>query len=286
MKNVVKYHNYLNSLQFKDFTAADYNFFMYLCSVMKDKGTEEMSFSAAELKECAEYKRNSTIEEFNAVLDSMNEKLLSMKAHLETDTELVRFVLFPTFRINKETGMLTVRVNKDFQFLLNELSKSFTRFELQEFTKLNSKYSKNLYRLLKQYRSTGEYFVKVDELRKLLGCPEKHTNKQLMQAIIAPAVKELQKDFPTLACEPIRARTKGRPVTGYHFTFEADNGQIPGQTTIDEAAEEVRRYKAKKTREQTKKNAFNDFQQRQEDEDLDAIMMKRTQAKYGKREGD
>ena len=266
MNEIVKYNNYMNALDFKGFTAADFDFFMYLCATMKDKGTEEMTFTAAELKECAGYSRNVTLEEFKQILDRMNEKLLSMKAHLETDTELVRFVLFPTFRINKESGMLTVRVNKDFQFLLNELTKNFTQFELAEFTELNSKYSKTLYRLLKQFRSTGEYHVRVDDLRMLLGCPTSYNNKQLMQWVISPAVAELQKDFPTLSVETIRARTKGRPVTGYHFTFEVD-GQIPGQSTLDEAQAEMDKYKATKTGSGRKKNSFTDFSQRKYDYD-------------------
>ena len=62
-----------------------------------------------------------------------------------------------------------------------------------------------------------------------------------MQKIIEPSVKELQKDFPTLSCEVIRTRTKGRPVAGYYFTFEAD-GQIPGQMTMDQAAEVMKQY--------------------------------------------
>lgn len=267
MKNeIVKYANYMNALDFHGFNAADFDFFMYLCSQMKDKGVEEMSFSMIELRECVGYRRKGSTEDFVRLLDEMNDKLLSMRAHLETSTELVRFVLFPTFRINKETGMLTVRVNKDFQFLLNDLTKNFTRFDLEDFTALSSKYSKTLYRLLKQFRSTGEYHVKVDELRKLLGCPESYSNKYLMRDIITPAIAELQKDFPTLTCEAVRARTKGRPVTGYHFTFEVD-GQIPGQSTLDEAQAEMDKYKATKTGSGRKKNSFTDFSQRKYDYD-------------------
>ena len=137
MKNeIVKYANYMNALDFHGFNAADFDFFMYLCSQMKDKGVEEMSFSMIELRECVGYRRKGSTEDFVRLLDEMNDKLLSMRAHLETSTELVRFVLFPTFRINKETGMLTVRVNKDFQFLLNDLTKNFTRFDLEDLSLL------------------------------------------------------------------------------------------------------------------------------------------------------
>ena len=112
----------------------------------------------------------------------------------------------------------------------------------------------------------AEYHVKIDELRKLLCIQEKYTNKQLMQSVIAPAVKELQKDFPLLNCETTRARTKGRPLTAFHFTFDVD-GQIPGQTTIDEAQAEMEKYKATKTGSGRKKNSFNDFEQRKIDFD-------------------
>ena len=154
---------------------------------------------------------------------------------------------------------------------------------MQEFTELSSKYSKTLYRLLKQYRSTGEYHVKIGELRKLLGCPDTYENKMFMARVITPAIKELQKDFPLLKCEPMRARTKGRPITGYHFTFEAD-GQIPGQTTIDQAAEEMERYKAAKasTKAKTKKNSFTDFEQRQRSiSDYDNLERRLVQQQFG-----
>ena len=284
MEKMVKYHNYMNALDFKGFKSSDYDFLMYLCAQMRDHDEDVMSFSMNEIRNVTGFDYHASSAQFSEILEGMNKKLMQVTAKVRDGSKTIMFVLFPTFITDEKTNTLTVRVNPDFKFLLNEITKNFTQFELAEFVELNSKYAKTLYRLLKQYRRTGEYHVKADELRKLLGCPESYPNKYVMRDVIAPAVKELQKDFPTLTVETIRARTKGRPVTGYYFTFEADNGQIPGQMTIDEAAEEVRRYKAKKTREQPKNNKFTDFQQRQEDEDLDAIMMKRTQAKYGKKQ--
>ena len=272
MNDLVKYHNQLNALEFKKFTAVDYDFLMYLCAQLKDHGTNTMTFSLYEIRQVTGYDYHAPQAEFIARLRKMNKKLMEIQASVDEDGKGIDFVLFPTFITDPSSNTLTVDVNPRFKHILNELTANFTQFELQEFTELSSKYSKSLYRLLKQYRFTGEYHVKIAELRKLLGCPDTYENKMFMARVIAPAIKELQKDFPLLKCEPMRARTKGRPITGYHFTFEAD-GQIPGQTTIDQAAEEMKRYKEQKDKEKkdkekkTKKNSFTDFQQREIDYD-------------------
>lgn len=269
MSELVKYHNYLNALQFKGFTATDYNLLMFLCAEMRDQEENKMVFSFSEIREVIQA-RKCSVDEFVKILESMNDKLIKVNAKIREGNKIIAFVLFPTYEIDPDTRTLTVGVNEQFRFILNELTKNFTQFELQEFVELNSKYSKVLYRLLKQYRSVGEYHVKVDELRKLLGSPESYTNKQLMQFVIMPAVKELQKDFLLLNCETTRARIKGRPVTAYHFSFDVD-GQIPGQLTLDQGSEEMKRYKEQKDKEkkdkEKKKNTFTDFQQREIDFD-------------------
>ena len=254
MKNVVQYHNYLNALVFKEFNASDYDFLMYLCAQMKDQDVNTMTFSLSEIRTVTGYDYHISNANFINVIEKMNEKLMRITAKVRDGSKTIMFVLFPTFVTDMETNTLTVRVNPDFKFLLNELTKNFTQFELAEFTELSSKYSKTLYRLLKQFRSTGEYHVTIEELRKLLGCPEKLENRYMMRDIITPAVTELQKEFPCLKCEPVRARTKGRPITGYHFTFEAE-GQIPGQTTIDQGAAEMQKYKSRKAKQKTASDA-------------------------------
>lgn len=275
MNELVKYDNYLNAVSFKGFTATDYDFLMYLCAQMRDCNDDVMTFSLNEIKTATGYDYHISNAKFADILDGMNDKLINIKAKVRKGLHSKTMVLFPTFDADGDANTLTVRVNPDFRFLLNELTKNFTQFELQEFTELNSKYSKTLYRLLKQFRSTGEYHVKADELYRLLGCPESYDNRKIMQKIINPTIKELQREFPTLSCEPVRARTKGRPITGYHFTFEVD-GQIPGQTTLDQAVEEMKRYKASKARAKAK-NAFNDFEQRSYDyADLERRLVSRS----------
>ena len=82
------------------------------------------------------------------------------------------FDLFPTFTVNKKEQTLTVAVNESFKFILNELTKEFTEFDLKSFTLLESKYSKTLYRKLKQFKFSGFYKAKVDELRRNMDAPK------------------------------------------------------------------------------------------------------------------
>lgn len=180
------------------------------------------------------YKKSNSTKLFVEDLKRMNEKLMKITCALKTDTEIIMFVLFPTFAINKQT--LTVSVNERFRFILNELVKNFTRFDLQEFVTLESKYSKSLYRLLKQYRTTGKYETEVNDFRLKMDCPESYNNKHFMQNIINPALKNLQGYFQNLQCEPKYAHKRGNPVLGYIFTFtpekrisKTDLEQKPGK---------------------------------------------------------
>lgn len=219
MNEIVKYDNYMNSLKFSSFTTVDLNFFMTLCSRMREKGTRKICLSFEELRELTNYKKSNSVSQFASDLEKMNEKLIKVTCKLRIGSETIMFVLFPTFRINEDEQTLTVSVNEDFKFILNEITKNFTRFELNEFVHLDSKYSKNIYRLLKQFRTTGKYEVSIQDFREKVDCPESYSAKYVMDLIIKPSLKELSSYFQDLRCEAKYARKRGRPVIGYIFTF-------------------------------------------------------------------
>jgi len=267
MNEIVKYDNYMNSLKFTGFTVTDFNFLIALCSRMRDKSMTKVNFSFEELRNITNYKKSNSIKQFISDLERMNEKLMRITCKLTTKTEIIMFVLFPVFKIDVEKQTLTVRVNEDFAFILNELVKNFTRFDLSEFVKLDSKYSKTLYRLLKQYRTTGTYEVKIDDFKNKMDCPKAYNNKQFMQNVINPSLKELQNYFTNLQCTVKYAHKRGRPVEGYTFTFKPE--QIPEPGLENEAPG------ISDTQSQTKqcqKNKFNNFTQRDySKEELDKL---------------
>lgn len=254
--DIVKYSNWLNNLSFIGFSQTDYDLFMTLCAAMKDKGTSEYTFSFTEIREKAGLKRTLSNDRTVAALDSMTDKMQKVVCKIRTDTEIIKFVLFPTFRIDREKGLLTVAVNKDFQFVLNSLANQFTMFELQEFVQLESKYAKTLYRLLKQFKTTGDLTIKAEDFRAKLDIPKSYPNKNIKPQIIDPTIRALSASFPDLECEPLKASKRGAPVYAYRFSFtpEAPDRQ---RTLFDSDQSQPR-----KTSGSGKiKNQFNNIEQ-------------------------
>lgn len=272
MNEIVKYSNYVNQLHFTGFTAQDLNFFIALCAKAKEKGEEVLVFSFEEVKRVSGYtKQKASTEVFVKDLKRMNDKLLHVNATIIQGKVMEQFVLFTTFRTDAENNKLTIRVNPDFSFLLNELTKNFTRFELSEFVQLESKYSKNLYRLLKQYRKTGTYTIEAEKFRELMDCPKSYANKVFMHDCVGLAIKELSNGyFKDLKVEPIRAKKRGAPIVAYTFTFRKSK-DIPGQQGMDITDQEPAATKPKSKG----KNKFNNFPQREYDwEDLEGQLLK------------
>lgn len=234
-REIIKYNNKMNNIPLKNFEKNDLNFFYAICSKVKNHGSEKLEISFDEIKELTNY--NQSKDRFIADLDRMNGKLMSCSGRFETEDEIVRFNLFSTFRIIKSRKVLKVGVNEDFTWLLNNIAKEFTSFELQEYVSLDGIYAKALYRLLKQWKTQGKTpKYGVTELKELLSTPD-YAPKDVMKEVINPAVEEIKSSgaFENLWCEVVYARKRGKPVDGYIFHFSADD--LKGQITFKDVEE-------------------------------------------------
>ena len=93
-----------------------------------------------------------------------------------------------------------------------------------------------MYRLLKQFKTTGIFEIKLDDFRKRMDCPISYSNKYVMDLIIKPVLKELQNYFIDLQCTVQYAHKRGRPVEGYIFTFKPEQIPKPEPKEIPEEA--------------------------------------------------
>ena len=266
MNEIVKYNNEFNTLRLTGFNSVDLDLLMVLCAKVKEKQTEKLRFSFQELKTALGMVHQSD-KYFLDQLYLMNKKLISITCSFITDKGYSMFVLFTAFTGNLETKELVVSVNPDFAYLLNDLTTTFTRFELAEFAKLESKYSKNLYRLLKQYRRTGTYRVSADKFREYMDCPESYPNKEFMRVCVNVAVRELSRGyFDNLQVIPIRGMGRGRTITAYEFTFKPSK-EIPGQMSIADYDGVVPDPEGRKPKGKRKSTKFSNFQERKYDFD-------------------
>ena len=101
--------------------------------------------------------------------------------------------------------------------MINELTQNFTVMQLKEYTELQSKYTKNLYRQLQQFKKTGIYVVEVEYLRHILDIPDSYDMRKITQKIISPAIKSLSTIFKDLKIEKIR---EGRSIKQLRFVFK------------------------------------------------------------------
>jgi len=196
----VKYKNDLNAIPMRKFNAKEMDLFFAICSKMKNQDTNTVRFGFEDLRELSNYKMTAT-NHFVKDLDNVYSKMLNLTYKIENENELTRFVLFNRFTLNKTDKYVEISVNSDFSFILNQLTSEFTQFELKEFTDLRSSYSKTMYRLLKQFKSTGYYTVKIDEFRELLDVPESYKMRDISVRVLNVVLKDLSKIFTDLRIE-------------------------------------------------------------------------------------
>lgn len=226
---IVRYNNIMNDIGFRKFTPVEFDLFFSLCAKMKRLGTESVTFTFEELKELVQYSSRDR-NRFILDLATTYAKMLALNFKYESETELVQFVLFTKFRIDKDRDLVEVKVNEEFSFILNEITTNFTRYELKDFTHLKSSYSKTMYRLLMQFKSTGFYKVTIDEFRRLLDIPEVYKISHIDQKIFNPITKELTPLFDYFEIKKIKKKGRGRGGVVSHFEFhfkEKRNLQVP-----------------------------------------------------------
>lgn len=213
---MIKYHNDMNLIAFNDFSQRELNIFFSLCLLMKDKGTGEITLSYNDIKKIIPDRFESN-KKFEEILESVYDKLLRLRLETRDKNKIEKFILFTSYKIHVNEKIVTINTNSDYSYILNNLSKNFTLFELQEFNELSSTYSKHMFRLLKQYKHTGYYKVSVDEFKRLLNVPESYTMRKITDKILSIVLKELSDNFIDLKVNKIK---DGRVIKFLEFSFK------------------------------------------------------------------
>ena len=257
MNEVVKYNNDLNDVVFKGFNDTELKLFFAICSKMKDKGSNEVTFTFDQLKGLTEEKRHLTAMEYAQMIQEMYHKLIHLSYIYDDGKDIAgEFNLFRGYERSVAQQTFTISVSERYVYLFNQLTSNFTRFELQEFVDLRGKYTKLLYRLLKQWRTVGHYSVLVKDLRELLDVPDTYETKLVTNRVLNPSVNKLRKlyTFRNLTYE---YSYSGKAAIRVKFDWDPEvvenRKEVPTEDWIDaigdddifEMREEVERLKKK-----------------------------------------
>jgi plasmid replication initiation protein len=221
MKDIVKYHNQMNEVNFNGYSEKELNMFFSLVFLAKEKGQTKLTIPFSELKELADGDKNR--DRFIKNLINVNKKLVKLNHQIEVNNVIHIFSLFNTFSIDKDNNELIVQVNEIFSYMLNDLIGNFTKFDLIEFVSLKSSYSKNTFKLLKQWETTRQKIFKVEEFRELLGVPKGYTSTNFNERVLKPILEELPQYFPNLKLEKIKT---GKKVTDLKFSWSGKQREI------------------------------------------------------------
>ena len=163
------------------------------------------------------YTRNKTSKKID---DFRKTVLTTYYEFIDENTERYT-VVFTQIENDKKNDVLRIKINPDFyEFFL--LRSKFTYFSLMEFVSLKTMYSKRLFILLKQFRTTGYRRISVEAFREFMGADDKTYDDyaQLKRRVLLPAVYELvEKNYiKGLQIEEIKGNS-GKKVEGLLFRF-------------------------------------------------------------------
>ena len=221
---IVKYDPELNTIPLRKFTPVEMNLFFSIVSRMRDKSDETVRFSFDQLKELSAYKPTAN-NRFIDDIESTYQKILGLRFGRRSKDGLHRefFVMFTEFEINghADDPYVDIKIYPKAIKLLNELE-SWVRYALSEFRDLKSSYAKTMFRLLKQFRTTGYAYFSVADFNELLDVPKSYKSSNINQSILKPIKEELTPLFRGLTVRKKYGKGRGKPVIGYSFTWKPE----------------------------------------------------------------
>lgn len=219
-QETVVYENQLNLVSLNHFDSMETNMFFVLCNRLKEQNTRLIEISFKDIKRLINYKSTSKAR-FIKDVEALYNKIFGLTYRRETDNEIEVFVLFTKVRIDKQNEVVQVGVNPDLAYILNDITGNFTKFELNDLVKLQSTYSKNMFRILKQYKHTGYFKIRIDDFRERLNIPQSYRMSNIDQKVLKPIIRELGTIFPELNINKIKAK-RGRKIEWIEFIFKAE----------------------------------------------------------------
>lgn len=268
MNEIVKHHNDFNKLSLGNFSELEQNLLFGILTNCQNKSIVDIEIQADDLKRFVD-RTNATQEQLFKLVDDLATNFFKLdftriKECPDGSKEKEIYNLFSRFTMkyygkndkdpNARLEKIILRVNSDFAYLINEFTGDFTQYELEEFLYLRGKYTKILYRLLKEIRTTGYYIKKWQDFKDLMGIPESMSVSMIEKQILKPCVEKLSETIKThlfdarIPFENLEYRLKkdnskrGKPqVTHIEFYFKPQEASC-----LDERQKYINAQNAKK----------------------------------------
>ncbi len=249
------YHNNANKVNLGKLSEREANLLFAIFQKLKDQGNTLIRFEPQDLRKMLGIK--ISYDNLTRTARSMWNKIKTadfweVRDIVVNGKECVsekNYMLFQVCEIvsdkeTKEFMYMDIQLNTGYHYLLNNLGMGgqYTSFKLLEFQRVRGKYAKTLYRLLKQYKSTGILSVEWTQFRELLDIPKDYKMPNIDQKVLTPSLKELRKIYPFEHLSYKKERRNShdkRKVTHIDFYFE----QLPQGETNQQKQKDKQRAK-------------------------------------------
>ena len=210
----------------RKFTSVEMNLFFSIISRMREKDDKTVRFTFDQLKYLSNYKATANNRFVNDLKETY-EKILSLRfgRRSQSGLSIEMFVMFTEFKIDGDAKepYVDIRIYEKALPLLNDLDE-WVRYSLQQFTELQSSYSKTTFRLLKQFRTTGFAYFSKEDFFELLDIPKSYQKNlgEIDRTVLRPIKEELTPLFSGLTIRKKYGKGRGKPIVGYSFSWKPE----------------------------------------------------------------
>lgn len=214
---LIKYDNTFNKTSLTLFTKVQSDVLISILSRMcqsqsKDNSNYKAVVSFKEIREMTGSKNLHT-SKIKLALD----KILDTKVEFYRNNRFVKANLFSHYEVNtKDTVEIVLTDYMSEKLTLN--SNQYTILELDEYVRLPNSYSKELYRMLRQFKHSGIRVIPKDELIRMLNPPKSYNEYDFVRKVLLPALEENKVFFENLSVNVGEKNVLPNPV---EFKFKA-----------------------------------------------------------------
>lgn len=212
-----------------------------------------LEFDVKEIARISNYTPTKAGDNIYKSLEETYKRIKNASIVIKKENGVKHFVLFTVFETFEDKGLVKIRVNDEYRYLLNQVAKPFTIQDVLEYTSLGSGYSQLMYSLLKEWEKSKTIEFEIQRFRELLGIPKGYRISEIDKFVLAPIFRELPQYFHNLKLEKIKI---GRSIKSLKFTWsrKLEKIDVKNDNNIIDVIEVSERLN--KTIEKAKNNRF------------------------------
>lgn len=237
---IVKYDNSFNKTSLSVLTQVQSNILMAVLEKMgKELSIDEdgnkcyiAKYEFKEIRDLIESK-NMDAKRIKIVFD----ELLNTQVEFFENNRYTKANLFSRYTLtNRSTAEIVLSSNLTSKLFAG--GGRYTILQLDEYVNLKNKYSKELYRLLRQFRHSGLLIIKKEDLLKSLKPPKSYDEYNFIQKALNPAIEDASQYFEGLQLINFEKNGNGLP-DSCKFAFKKHERENAKKTFEGKSKDEV-----------------------------------------------